>query len=79
MERNTQIEFGRLIIGDRFYKANDTKKTVWEKVQGDVKKTYFQTYRHFAVKADEINYINAHPVAMKATTIVIFLRNRFEG
>ena len=47
MERNTKTTVGALQIGDRFYKCNDKKKLVCEKVESEIKKTHFQTYKHF--------------------------------
>jgi len=71
MERNTQTTVYHLQIGDRFYKVNDKKKWVYEMVEGEVKQTHFQTYKHFALKDGE-----RYPDAIKSITEVIFLRHK---
>ena len=68
--RNTFVEVQNLRIGDRFYLANDKKKQVWQKVEGEVKQTAFQTYVHFVKKDSE-----RFAVAIKKETKVIFLRH----
>jgi L-rhamnose mutarotase len=70
MERNTATTIYDLQPGDRFYKANDKKKDVWEKVEHTMKQTNYQTYSHFA-KREEDKYA----LAFKSNTQVIFLRN----
>ncbi len=74
MERNTQTTIKQLQVGDRFYKANDKKKTVYTVVEAEVKKTHFQTYKHQALKDGE-----QHPEYFKADTLVIFLRHKTEA
>jgi hypothetical protein len=71
MERNTATTAGELQIGDRFFRCNDKKKTVWEKVDSDVKVTHFQTYKHFAITAGM-----KFPQAINKNTQVIFLRHK---
>lgn len=70
MERNTPTTINQLRIGDRFYKAADKKKEVWQKVEHTVKITKYQTYAHFALKDG-----TRHPEAISKTTAIIFLRN----
>lgn len=70
MERNTKTEIRELKPGDRFYKAADRKKEVWEKVEDNAKQTRYQTYSHFA-KRDGDKFSQA----FKSDTLVIFLRN----
>lgn len=71
MERNTVTILSKLQIGDRFYKTADPKRKVYTKVEGEVVKTYFQTYKHYG-KADNERF----PVMMKGNTSVIFLRSK---
>jgi hypothetical protein len=71
MERNTLTSMGQLKIGDRFYLKSDRKKTVWEKVESEVKVTNYQTYKHFA-QLPGMNY----PQPMNRNTVVIFLRHK---
>lgn len=73
MERGTKTTINQLGIGDRFYKANDKKKEVWEVVQNERKVTKFQTYDYW-IKKDTDNY----PVAIKSNSAVIFLRSATE-
>ncbi len=68
---NTVTTIHQLNIGDRFYKLQDKTKTVWEKVEGEVKKTYYQTYRHFA-KRDNDKF--SQP--FQSSTPVVFLRQK---
>ena len=61
----------QLQTGDRFYRLKDKKKEVWEKVEGEVKKTYFQTYRHFAKRDNDKFY-----QPFQSATAVVFLRHK---
>lgn len=70
MERKTQTTVGELKIGDRFYRCQDKKKEVWQKVEHKVKQTGFQTYSHFAKRDADL-----HPQPLKKDTQVIFLRH----
>ncbi len=71
MERNTATTIDKLKPGDRFYVANDKKKEMFEKVAHEVKKTNYQTYKHFGKKDNE-----KFPVAFKNDTRIIFLRSK---
>lgn len=71
MERNTITTAGQLKIGDRFYRVNDKKKIVWEKVPSDIKITHFQTYKHFASTPGM-----KFPQAINKDTKVVFLRHK---
>ena len=71
MNRNEVTEVKNLILGDRFYKQNDAKKTVLEIAEGEAKVTIFQTYKVFA-KTPGAKY--AAP--MKSNTPVVFLRHK---
>lgn len=51
MQRLTVTTIDELQIGDRFYKASDKKKVTLVKVEHDVKRTYFRTYRNFCIEA----------------------------
>lgn len=70
MKRNELTEAKNLLVGDRFYKANDKAKAVWEIVKHEEKKTAYQTYTVFAVRPG-----NKFPEALKANTSVVFLRH----
>ena len=70
MNRNTPTTIGQLKIGDRFHKAGDKKKEVWQKVEHKVKVTDYQTYGHFAKKDNE-----KFATPFKKETQVIFLRH----
>lgn len=70
MERNTLTTIKEVQIGDRFYKVGDPKKTLYTLTEAEPQKTFFQTYKHFAVKDGE-----KHKQAFKAFTQVVFLRN----
>jgi|GEM_PF-1564275 len=70
MERNTLTTAKMLQIGDRFYIAKHRKKIIMQMVKGEIKKTYYQTYRYWC-QADGDKY----PQAIKGDTQVIFLRN----
>jgi hypothetical protein len=71
MERNTKTAIYNLQIGDRFFKLNDKKKEVWEKVGHHIKQTKYQTYSNFA-KRDYERFASA----FKSDTEVIFLRHK---
>ncbi|WP_295674620.1 hypothetical protein [uncultured Mucilaginibacter sp.] len=70
MTRNEVTEVKNLVMGDRFYKQNDAKKTVLEIAEGEAKVTKYQTYKVFA-KIPGAKY--ADP--MKSSTMVVFLRH----
>ncbi len=70
MERNTKTQVKNLVIGDRFYKASDGKRTVLQIVPGEVKVTKYTTYDVWC-KADA----DLHKQAMKSNTQVVFLRH----
>lgn len=70
MESKTQTTIGELQPGDRFYFLKDKKKTVWQKIEHEVKRTHFQTYSNFA-KQDGQKYEQP----FKRLTEVIFLRH----
>ena len=72
MERNTKTTFYQLQHGDRFYKTNDRKKEVFEKVAG--------CYSLLGAIADnekvsEYQKAGASKVTL-GNTEVIFLRNK---
>ncbi len=71
MERNTATTVEKLLIGDRFYKCTDKKKEVYTMVEGETKKTYFRTYRFFALKDKAL-----HPIAINKDTAIVFLRHK---
>lgn len=71
MQKNTVTDITSLVPGDRFYKAADAKKEVWEVVEHDGKKTKFQTYNYFA-KRDQDRY----PSAINRNTQLVFLRHK---
>jgi hypothetical protein len=70
MERNTATTIDKLLTGDRFYKAGDKNKEVYTVWDGKTKRTKWQTYKYHALKDGE-----KYPVAIKATTQIIFLRH----
>ncbi len=75
MERNTVTTIDQLQVGDRFYKANDKNKRMFQKVKAGSNgekyvRTRYKTYSHFA-KADK----ELHPVMIERTTAVVFIRN----
>lgn len=74
MNRNDVAEIRDLKIGDRFYKAGDKDKTVYEKVEHDTKITKYQTYSHWGA----IDGMDKFPCAFKSDTMVVFLRNKTE-
>lgn len=82
MERNTKTTMYHLAVGDRFYKCGDKNKTVYEKIDHEVKQTSFQTYSHWAIEAKYLVRIIAasnlehFAKALKSDTDVIFLRNK---
>lgn len=71
MERNTLTTIDKLQVGDRFYKANDKKKEVWEVVEHETKQTHFQTYRFWATNG-KLKY----PEPVKKNTVLVFLRSK---
>lgn len=73
MERNTTTTLALLQFGDRFYKLKDKKKMLYEKVEHKPKQTYYQTYRHWALKDG-----HRDPDPMRGDTEVVFLRNKNE-
>ncbi len=73
MERNTSTIAKKLITGDRFYKANDRKKTVLQMVEHETKKTYFRTYRYWYMSDTD-----RFPQPINPDTAVIFLRHTNE-
>ena len=81
MNRNTVTMISELKIGDRFYKAGDKNKTVFQKVDHKSKRTQWQTYTQFAIEAKilgrDLNQskIEEHAKAFKRDTSVIFLRH----
>lgn len=74
MERGTVTTVACLVPGDRFYRANDRKKEVWELIRRRVKKTYYQEYKYFAI-SHAFFCGNNPPKAMRADTRVVFLRH----
>jgi len=78
MERNTVTTMRELENGDRFYKSSDKKKTVFEKVNHETKKTKYQTYQYWAVEVKylgRVNAVEAFSKAITGSTEVVFLRN----
>lgn len=73
MERLQRCEINKLIPGDRFYIAGDSKKTVYQKILHDPKKTYFYTYTNFATRPE--SNLSLKIYIFKKETLVIFLRN----
>lgn len=71
MKRNDVVEIRELKIGDRFIKAGDKSKTVFEKLEHETKITKYQTYSHWA-GVDGSKF----PQAFKSDTLVVFLRNK---
>jgi len=67
MERNTNTTIYHLSIGDRFYKANDPQRLVWEKVEPEIKGSLL----HWAKKD---NHLFAS--TFRSNTEVIFLRSK---
>jgi hypothetical protein len=70
MQKNTATKFFRLQVGDRFYKASDRGRKVYEVVEAEKKVTSFRTYSYWAVAdgSDELT-------AFKGDTSVVFLRH----
>jgi hypothetical protein len=56
--------------GDRFYKANDKKKQRYTVLPSPVIKTYFRTYKYFAMLDND-----RHPTPIMKTTPLVFLRS----
>lgn len=83
MERNCLTTVAALRIGDRFFKLSDKKRLVLELVQGETKRTHFQTYKHFCCPVSIMDN-NRMPAQLKERnfkainkdTQVIFLRNK---
>lgn len=75
MERNTVTTIDKLQFGDRFYKANDNKKTVFEKVEHKTLQTNFQTYRFWAFNTTLPSRLQC-PEALKRETSIVFLRSK---
>lgn len=80
MKRNDLVTVVELKIGDRFYKATDKKKTVFEMVVGEKKQNHFRTYKYFCCEAD---LIERNPImkdrsykAINKDTQVVFLRHQ---
>ena len=71
MERNTNTTFSELKEGDRFYKANDKKKCVWEKQLIFVMSK--NAHKEVAIK-DSSRFSEA----IKYDTEVIFLKSKIE-
>ena len=82
MERNDKTTMYRLRPGDRFYKLADKKKTVFEKVEHETKKTHFRTYKHWAIDAKYCrgtltpDQIEMFGKPINGDTEVIFLRHK---
>ncbi|QNK63966.1 hypothetical protein H7F33_05595 [Pedobacter sp. PAMC26386] len=72
MNRNEITVAGSLQTGDRFYKRNDKGKVVFEKVEGEIKKTEYQTYTVNARKNGA-----KFTQSMKGNTEVVFLRHAY--
>lgn len=72
MERGTKTTAVALQIGDRFYKAADTKKTVMQMVEHKQKVTKHRTYNLWCLPpGTDARY----PKAINSGTEVIFLRH----
>ena len=69
MERNTNTTIYHLKIGNRFYKANDPQRLVWEKVEKEIKGSLL----HWAKKD---NHLFAS--TFRSNTEVIFLKSKIE-
>lgn len=83
MQKFEQTIAGRLKVGDRFYKATDKKKTVYEIVEGEVKNTHWRTYRMFCCPAVAMDneYMDARLKAyqnkpIQSDTKVVYLRSK---
>lgn len=70
MKRFEVTTAGALQIGDTFYKAADKAKTVFERIDGEAKKTQYVTYGVTARK-----HGSKFPEPMKSNTKVVFLRH----
>lgn len=67
MKNNKVTTLDTLAIGDRFYKAGDQKKIVWQLMSSPSKSTY-------NVKTDK----EMHPRTMRGNAPVVFLRSAME-
>ena len=79
MERNTITTMRELQIGDRFYKASNKKKTVYERVEHETTKTKYQTYQYWAVEGCfqlTTTSIERFAKAFTGSTEVVFLRHK---
>lgn len=83
MKRNEITTIDKLAIGDRFYFASDKHKVVWEKVDGDTKRTPWQTYTQWALPgeiADRPNasdeYKRQSKKSVRKQTQVVYLRSK---
>lgn len=72
MKRFEVTTAGELQIGDTFYKQSDKSKTVFERIEGEPKKTQYATYNVTARKHGA-----KFAEAMKSSTKVVFLRNNY--
>lgn len=70
MKRFELTTAGALQIGDTFYKATDKTKSVYERIEGEAKKTQYATYGVTARK-----HGNKFAEPMKSNTKVVFLRH----
>lgn len=70
MQKFTTTHFYKLIPGDRFYKAKDKSKKVFEVVEAEKKVTPFRTYSYWA-KQDGSDVVTA----FAGNTEVVFLRH----
>jgi hypothetical protein len=70
MEKFTRTTVRELQTGDRFYKASDAKKQMYEIVERDVKKTAYRHYHFWALKDGFTK-----PDPLNGDTLVVFVRN----
>lgn len=81
MERNTMTIAGCLQAGDRFYKAADKEKKVFQMIQHKTTVTQWQTYKYWCLPAGiadrnpNENTVARFAEAIKRDTQVVFLRN----
>lgn len=81
MEHNqiTIVDF--LIPGDRFHKLNDKHKKVFVIVDHKIKRTHFQTYKHWCLPASVADQqpkpevAERFVMAIKKDTKVVYLRS----
>lgn len=79
MERNTITTMRELKIGDRFYKAADKKKTVYERVEHETTKTKYQTYQYWDLEGSlllKATNLERYAKAITGSTEVVFLRHK---